>query len=345
MVGFFARRYLFSRNARSVVNIIAAVSVAAVAVPVAAMIILLSVFNGFEGIIRQMRSSYDPDIAITPLRGTAFRMTDLSKQSIAGVEGVGSVSAIYEQSVVAGYRNQKAVALLRGVDSDYEQVLPVESTLVSGRFGVERGEDYDAAVPGLGLAGRLGMHSFVTDDMTLYAVQRGASFSSLLPVDVFSTLTLPVAAVFAIDAETDADNILTSLRAAQRLFERDDDEATALFVRVADGAQAKSVAKRLQSVAGDRFEVRTREQMNASLYRIIRYEKWGIFFIALAVLIVASLSIVGVLAIVIVEKRRDITTLRMLGADRRLIRSIFVAEGMLICGLGGAAGLVAGVAA
>lgn len=336
----FARRYLFSRNSRSVINIIAGVSIAAVAVPVAAMIILLSVFNGFEGIIRQLRSSFDADLTVSPVRGAAFRIEELPKSMILDVEGVEAASFVVEQSALAGYRSERTVATVRGVDEDYAKVLPVEDTITTGDFEVSRGET-ERIVLGRGLAYELGIRAFVIDEVTLYAVRRN-SFSTLLPVDGFSTLQLPVSALFAIDAETDGNNALVSLRAAQQLFDYPQ-SATGLLVKVADEGSTDAVKARIERVAGEDFKVTTRDEANASLYRIMRYEKWGIFIIALLVLVIASLSIVGVLVMLIIEKRRDIETLGALGADRTLRRAIFRTEGVLICSLGGVAGVLTGV--
>lgn len=337
----FARRYLFSKNSRSVINIIAGVSIAAVAVPVAAMIILLSVFNGFEGIVRQLRSSFDADVAVQPLRGASFAVSELPKERILGVEGVEAASYVVEQGALAGYGGERTVVNVRGVDEDYGRVLPLAETLVAGEGETKLGE-IDRIVLGRGAAYTLGVHSFVMDDVTLYAIRRN-SFSTLLPVDGYSTLSLPVAGIFAIDAETDGNNVLTSLGAAQRLFDYRDG-ATSLLVKAADAEGLASLKKRIEKAAGEGFRVVTKDEANASLYRIMRYEKWGIFVIALLVLVIASLSIVGVLVMLILEKSRDIGTLRALGADSGLLRSIFRTEGMLICGIGGAAGLAAGIA-
>ena len=338
----FARRYLFSRNSRSVINIISGVSIGAVAVPVAAMIILLSVFNGFETIIRGMRSSFDADITVTAARGASFAADELPKSAVAAVEGVGAVSYIVEQGALAGYLDRKVAATVRGVDEDYGLVLPAAETVTAGEYVVQRGDDLDFAIPGQGLAYELGVRSFVADDITIYAMRRN-SFSTLLPVDGYSSAKLPVSGLFAVDAQTDGGALLTSLRAAQRLFDYEG-RVSALLVRSDGTTSPESLRRSIEAVAGDGFRVRTRDEMNASLYRIMRYEKWGIFAIALIILVIASLSVVGALVMLIIEKRRDRETLRALGADLGLVRRIFIAEGMLICSIGGAAGVVAGVA-
>lgn len=344
IVPLFARKYLFSRNSRSVVNIVAGVSLVAVAVPVAAMIVLLSVFNGFESVIGRMRSACDADLTVMPARGAVFAVAQIEKERVrAAAAEVEALSYTLEQGVLMSYEGHRTAARLRGADEDYSLAVPVAGHMVSGEFELQRGEDMDFIVPGLGLARRMGVRTFITDDVTLYALNR-RSFSPLLPVEGVSSQRLPVSAVFAIDADTDEGLAYTSLRAAQRLLELEG-KASALNIKLRSGSDAQSVARRVAAVAGDDFRVLTREELNASVYRLVHYEKWGVFIIAVLVLVVASLSIVGVLAMLVIEKRRDIETLRTLGADRRLIRAVFVAEGVVICSLGGVAGVAAGVAA
>ena len=338
----FARRYLFSRNSRSVINIISGVSVVAVAVPVAAMIILLSVFNGFESLVKQLCSAYDADITVSPATGTAFETAALDDMAIAGTEGVGAVSFVLEQGALLEYKGNQATATIRGIDGNYAAVMPVEETVQNGRFRVQLGEDVNEVILGQGLAYALGVHSFVVDDVTVYALKR-STFSTLLPMDGYSAASFPISGTFTIDAETDRNNAITSLRAAQKLFNYPD-KATALLVRTDDGADATKVKRGIERIAGDGFKVQTRDERNATLYRIMRYEKWGIFLISLMVLVIASFSIVGSLVMLIIDKREDICTLRAMGADTRLVRRIFTAEGMMICGIGGAAGLAAGIA-
>lgn len=158
----------------------------------------------------------------------------------------------------------------------------------------------------------------------------------------FSRRTVPVGGAFSIDLESERTYVLASLRLAQQLLSHPG-RASAVAVRLLPGADAGQVRRLVAQVAGERFSVRTRYEMRASFYRIMTYEKWGVFFIALLVLVVASFSVVGALAMLIVEKRDDIRTLAAMGADRPSIRRIFRTEGLLICGVGAAAGIVLGV--
>ena len=329
----FARRYLFSSQSRSVVNLISGLSVAAVAMPVAAMIILLSVFNGFESLVKSMYSAFDADLTVSPRQGQTFAQRDLDTAALARIPGVG---ALLEHG------GRQATATIRGVDDAYGAVFQLGDAVSAGEWRVRLG-DLERLVVGQSMAWMLGIRSLADADVTLYAVRRG-SFSSLLPLENYTRRTEPVGGVYTLDLETERTYVLASLRLAQELFGYPG-RASALVVRLAPGADAAAVRKTVAEAAGDGFRVRTRDELRASFYRIMTYEKWGIFFIALLVLIIASFSVVGALAMLIVEKRDDISTLRALGADTGLVRAVFRTEGFLICGLGAVAGMTLGVAA
>ena len=336
----FARRYLFSSQSRSVVNLISGLSVAAVAMPVAAMIILLSVFNGFESLVKSMYSAFDADLTVSPRQGQTFAQRDLDTAALARIPGVGALSFTLEQSALLEHGGRQATATIRGVDDAYGAVFQLGDAVSAGEWRVRLG-DLERLVVGQSMAWMLGIRSLADADVTLYAVRRG-SFSSLLPLENYTRRTEPVGGVYTLDLETERTYVLASLRLAQELFGYPG-RASALVVCLAPGADAAAVRKAVAEAAGGGFRVR--DELRASFYRIMTYEKWGIFFIALLVLIIASFSVVGALAMLIVEKRDDISTLRALGADTGLVRAVFRTEGVLICGLGAVAGMTLGVAA
>lgn len=337
---FFARRYLFSPKSRSVVNLISGLSVAAVAMPVAAMIILLSVFNGFETLVRSMCSAFDADLTITPRQGQTFATEGVDTAALLRVPQVGAVSFVLEQSALLEHDGRQATATVRGVDDAYTEVFPISDAVPSGKYRVRLG-DFERLVVGQSMAHMLGIRTLADADVGVYAVRRG-NFSSLLPFDNYVRRTVPVGGVYTLDLETERTYVLASLRLAQELFSHPG-RASALLVRLSGDADPDRVRENLARELGDDYQIRTRYELRASFYRIMTYEKWGIFFISLLVLIIASFSVVGSLAMLIVEKRGDITTLRALGADTSLLRSIFRREGMLICLLGAAIGVVLGV--
>lgn len=336
----FARRYLFSAKSHSVINVISAVSVVAVGVPVAAMIILMSVFNGFAGLVDGMQSAFDADLEVRPREGKTFVISSLPTDSIGSIEGVQAWSAALEQSALAEYNGRQVVVTVRGVDDNYTDVLPMTDYVQTGEFELRLGEIEQACV-GSGVAYRLGVRTFLDTPLNIYSPRRG-EISTLLPIDAYTHRRAWPSGVFTISGDVDDGYILTTIELAQSLFDYDE-RASQLLINVRDGASLERTREQVQTVVGDNFKVVTRLEQQAALYRIMKYEKWGIFFISLLVLIIASFSIVGSLAMLIIDKRDNIATLRALGARTEFVRSIFTGEGALIGTLGAVIGVVIGV--
>lgn len=334
----FARRYLFSKKSHSVINIIAGVSLLSVAMPVAAMIILLSVFNGFESLVKSMASTFDADLTVSVVRGSSFECERIDTLKISQIEGVEAVSFVAEQSVMLEYKGRQMTASLRGVDDNYTSVLEIDKAISSGRYLVRLG-DYDRLVLGRGVAHTLGLRS-LAEPVNIYSLRRN-SFSTLLPIDGYKSCEAEVEGIFSLDAEAEQRYILGSLRQARQLFEMPS-AATALVVRCGD-KELDRVKSEIEQIVGEEFEVKSRYQLDPTFYDIMTYEKWGIFFISLMVLIIAAFSIVGTLSMLIIEKRDEQITLRAMGADHRLITRIFIGEGLLIGAIGGAIGIAIGV--
>lgn len=336
---FIAGRYLRSRKSHSVINIISGVSVAAMATPVAAMVILLSVFNGLEGMVRTLYRAVDADITIRAAEGTVFDAAAADTAAIRAAEGVETLSLVLEQGAMAEVGDRRTIVRLRGVERTYEDVVPVAQTIYGGTFAVGV-DDSRSVVLGHRTAQELGMSRQAAGDMvTLYAINR-ARFSSLLPVGGYTRRTLPVAGFYSIDDEN-GDVAYVSLDVAQDMFNYEG-RASSVAVKLAAGADADAVAERLQRIAGEGMEVLTRERSN-SIYRLMALEKWGVFAVALIVLVVASLTVVGTIVMIMIDKRDDAATLRMMGANRATVRDIFVGEGHLLAGVSLVLGVAAGV--
>lgn len=336
---FIAGRYLRSRKSHSVINIISGVSVAAMATPVAAMVILLSVFNGLEGMVRTLYRAVDADITIRAAEGTVFDAAAVDTAAIRAAEGVETLSLVLEQGAMAEVGDRRTIVRLRGVERTYEDVVPVAQTIYGGTFAVGV-DDSRSVVLGHRTAQELGMSRQAAGDMvTLYAINR-TRFSSLLPVGGYTRQTLPVAGFYSIDDEN-GDVAYVALDVAQDMFNYEG-RASSVAVKLAAGADADAVAERLQRIAGEGMEVLTRERSN-SIYRLMALEKWGVFAVALIVLVVASLTVVGTIVMIMIDKRDDAATLRMMGASRATVRDIFVGEGHLLAVVSLVLGVAAGV--
>lgn len=332
MQWFFARRYLISRSSHSVINIIAGVSLVSVAIPVAAMIILLSVFNGFEGFIKDMYATTDADIEII---GAGEPTLELEERLLA-TEGVEAVCFVLEGEALAQANGRETAIKLRGVDSDYFKVLPLEQSTLQGGDMLVSGER-DLAILTQDVAQMLAIYTIAASKVSLLSLS-GGDIGSILPIRGISSCQLDMGGIIRSSQQLRGTAIIP-YRAAEKLYSR---EKTKVYVRCSESIE--SVVPRLQSIVGEDVTLRTREQKNAAFYQIMRYEKWAVFFVALLVLVIASLSIIGTVIMLIVEKRDQQQTLLSMGADSSFIRGIFVREGLLISGIGGTAGLVVGIA-
>ena len=332
MQWFFARRYLISRSSHSVINIIAGVSLVSVAIPVAAMIILLSVFNGFEGFIKDMYATTDADIEII---GAGEPTLELEERLLA-TEGVEAVCFVLEGEALAQANGRETAIKLRGVDSDYFKVLPLEQSTLQGGDMLVSGER-DLAILTQDVAQMLAIYTIAASKVSLLSLS-GGDIGSILPIRGISSCQLDMGGIIRSSQQLRGTAIIP-YRAAEKLYSR---EKTKVYIRCSESIE--SVVPRLQSIVGEDVTLRTREQKNAAFYQIMRYEKWAVFFVALLVLVIASLSIIGTVIMLIVEKRDQQQTLLSMGADSSFIRGIFVREGLLISGIGGAAGLVVGIA-
>ncbi len=331
-----ARRFLFSPKSHSVINVISRVSMVAVGIPVAAMVILMAVFSGFDDLIRRMYRDFDPDLSVQPAEGKVFDPRTLDVEAIGALEGVAATSLMLEESALVEYRGRQTVATVRGVDSLFGRVVPLERMMYAGRWGD------GGVVVGQGIAYEMGIRVGAAERMRFYVPRRGA-WSALLPMTGFSTAEAPVDGVFVLDAETDGEYVMVPLDLARELLDYGG-MASSLAVRFASGASEKKLKAAVEKLAGKDFRILNRHEQRESMYRIMRLEKWGIFTIGLAVLIIASFSIVGSLIMLIIDKRDGTDTLRALGAGRRMIRGVFVRQGMMIGVIGAAGGLVLGVA-
>ena len=334
-----AGRYVRSPKSHSVINMISAVSIVAMAIPVAAIILLLSIFNGLERMALDNLKSVDSDLSITPREGTTFRVEELPSALLDDLADVEQYSFILEQSALAQMGASRAVVQVRGVDEGYTSVVPVAKNILVGEF-TTRAEENDYVVAAHGVMQDLSSlrTTAIGESMQLYAINR-TRISTLLPVGGYTRRELPIAGIYSID-EDNRSLVITSLKAAQSLFNYAD-RASAVEIRLREGASPERLAEQLQAAVGEHFDVRTREQRN-SIYRLMALEKWGVFCIAVLVMIVASLSIVGTLVMVIIDKRDDVRTLRTMGARRDFVRDIFTAEGLLMALLSLVLGLVLG---
>ena len=338
MVWFkFARRYMFSPKSHSVINIIASVSVLAVAIPTAAMIILMAMFDGLTSTITEYNRAVDADIEIVPQRGTTFDSEALDFERIRSTKGVAATTCYIEQSVMASASGHRTTVALRGIDTNYCDVIPIDKHLMLGDMNRIKAGDVILSAT---VAGELAVYSMGAT-IELYALNR-KQISTLLPSSGISRYTSHLGGEVVTNTLNDATLALGEISRVQRLLNYEG-KLSCVAIKCAKGADAEAVKQRLEGVVGEEFDVVTRNDKNASTNAILRIEKFAIMLIGILIATVAAFSIVGTVLMLITEKRRDIATLRAIGANKRLVERIFVGEGMLLTSTGCILGTLLGV--
>lgn len=340
---FIARRHLLSRKSHSVINLIAGVSVVAVAVPVMALVTILSFHNGLGDFIGKMYSEFDSELRITPKEGIFFEEDPL-RNEIASLPEVEAVSATAEQNVLLTYSGRQWIAAMRGVDSAYADVVPIRRRMVQGQYRLQHG-DLDEAVIGQGVAYALGVQTALLEPLQVYAIRPGggaATTATFLPLSLYRTATIPPTGIYALDEQTDSRHIFVPIRFAQRLTGAGD-KISSLEIRLKEGISPEAGKKAVAAVVGAGFDVKTRFEQKETVYRMVTQEKWIIYLLLMFVVLIAALSLVGSVVMLAADKERDREMLLAMGGTPRLLRRIFTWEGILITACGVAAGLLLGV--
>ena len=333
----FSRRYMFSPKSHSVINIIACVSVIAVAIPTAAMIILLAMFGGLSHTIDSIYSLVDADIEIIPSRGQTFDAEAIDFEAISQLDGVEATAPYLEQSIMAATASRRTTLQLRGIDSTYTRVLPLEKFVARGSVeSLAAGE----IIIGSAAAATLGI-PVIGYPIELYALNR-KQLSTLLPTSGISKRETALGGVINANAEIDESIALVDLTVAEELLNYRG-RLSGVAIKLLAAQDATKIKQSLQAIVGEEFTVRTREEKSESMNALIRLERFAIVLIGALIAIVAAFAIVGSVIMLITEKQRDIATVRSMGASERFVRRIFIGEGMLLTLLGCLIGLIIGV--
>ena len=341
---FIARRYLFARKSHNVINIISAISAAGMAVGTAALIIILSVYNGFDSMVKSMLSNVEPDLMVTPAQGKVFVPEGDAYDWLYDRQSVASICTVLQENVFISYSGQQGVAIAKGVDSIYEEESPLRDHMRSGDFILQRG-DVPLACVGAGLAYDMGINPRFVSPMQIYYPSRTGTISMSNPAASLQSAKVYPSGVFSINNEIDNKLFLVPIGVMRELLEYTD-EVSAVEIRMVEGTprtEVERVKKELSSRLGDGFEVKDRFQQNESLYKMMRYEKISIYLILIFIIIIIAFNIFGSLSMLIIEKKGDIGTFMSMGAPPGMVRRIFVLEGWMISLLGMSCGLVAGI--
>ncbi|PZX64606.1 ABC transporter permease [Hydrotalea sandarakina] len=334
----FARRYFTSKKSTNAITLIAWISISAIMVGTAALIIVLSVFNGFEDLVKGLYADFYADLRITPQVGKTFVLTPKQIQQIQNTGGVAFYSLTAEEKALLVNGDNQSIVFVKGVDSSFTHVNPVQTHLIRGSFNLGTLQKPQLVV-GAGIENALGLDVEKSlYPVTLYMPNR-QSANMLSAEGLYSYNAMP-AGTFMIQEDFDNKYVFTNLAFVKYMLNMDANTFSAVEIKLTKNANTQQVQTELQHLLGNSFKVQTRYQQNESLYTVMEVEKWVIYGILSIILIIAAFNMIGALTMLVLEKQKDITVLKALGASDGLIQKIFLTEGFLLAAVGGGAGMI-----
>lgn len=343
---YVARRYMFSKKSVGAINVISFISVAGVAVGTMALVIVLSVFNGFHDLVASLFTNFDPQIEVVPVKGKTINADAPELDRIRHLDFVDVATDVVEDQAIAVYGDRQRMVTVMGVDENFDQLTNISDILYGDGDFTLRVANLYFGVPGIRLAQDLGLGARWADYLKIYApVRRGQLTDLDTPTDGFvvDSLLSP-GVVYAVNQNKyDRDRIITSIYFARQLFDQDG-MLSSLQLRLKPGTDLSTAKREIKEAAGEKFRVLDRFEQQADTFRIMQIEKVLAYVFLTFILIVACFNIISSLSMLIIDKKNDINTLHNLGANDRQIQSIFLYEGRIISAVGALIGIGLGLA-
>jgi lipoprotein-releasing system permease protein len=338
---FIAKRYLISKKSNNAINVISWISIVAIALTTAALIIVLSAMNGLTNVVADLYHAIEPDLKITAVNSKYMNNKDDLLSKLNSVAGVKHISFSIEENALIKLDDRQAIITIKGVDSEFKKLTHFDTVVTDGIYRFKYNNQF-YGVFGRGVAGRLGINvnDFVSP-ISIYAPVRG-KVDGINPEDAFNKISISPAGIFSLNDDFDFKYVLIDLEAAQQLFDCKNAFST-IELGIEDKAELLAVQKKLQTALGNNYQIKNRYQLNDVLFKTLETEKLWTFLILAFILVIATFNIIGALTMLIIEKKKDIKTLYNLGADQKFIRTIFMQEGFLITSVGAFIGLIIGL--
>lgn len=336
-----AWRYLFSKKSVNVINIINYISMAGMGIGAMALIVVLSVFNGFEGIIKDLHKAFYPEIIITPASGKFFENDTVLFKKIMAQNEVATVATVAEENAYLEYDDRATIATVKGVSDNYLASNEMKSHIRRGVF-ITHEDEQEFAIIGANLNGALNVSLENALEPLKISVPANTNATIFLPEDAFSSAYVFASGIFSVQQEFDSRYVFVSLETARNLI-GDEQAVSAYEVKLKKGADITVVKNKLQEISGENFSVKTRDEINETLYRVVQMERWAVYAILTFILIIISFNILGSLAMLGIEKQRDISILKAMGAGVAQIRNIFLLQGVFSGLIGAVAGVFLGL--
>ena len=341
---YIARRYLFSKKSTHAINVISAISAVGVAVATMALIVTLSVFNGFHDLVATFFTSFDPQIEVVPAQGKTAPADDPVLQKIRQMPQVEVATECLKDQALAIYRGKQTMVTLMGVDNSFEQMSRIDEILYGEGAFILHAANLNFGIVGARLAETLGMNANWDGSLLIYAPRKTGQLDMATPSDGFvvDSLISPGSVFMVKQGKYDRDHVLAPISFARSLFEQQG-MLSSLQISLKNGSDLDEVKNEMKTIAGDKYRVLDRYEQQEDTFRIMKVEKFIAYIFLTFILIVASFNIIGSRSMLIIDKKNDVVTLRNLGATDKQIKRIFLFEGRLISFLGAMAGLLLGL--
>ena len=341
---YIARRYLFSKKSTHAINVISGISVVGVAIATMALVVTLSVFNGFHDLVASFFTSFDPQLKVTPAEGKTVAADDSILTQIRQLPQVEVSTECVEDMALAIYKGRQAMVMIKGVEDNFEQLTHINEILVGdGDFGLHAA-DMDYGIPGIRLAEILGTGYFYDDPIHIYAPRREGQLDMTNPEEAFEEdeLYSPGVLFNVKQSKYDKNYILTNISFARRVFGQQG-MLSSLELRLKPGSKFESVKREIKQLCGKQFVVKDRFEQQDDTFKIMKIEKLIAYIFLTFILMVACFNIIGSLSMLIIDKKDDVVTLRNLGASDKQIVRIFLFEGRMITAFGALLGILIGL--
>lgn len=337
-----ARRYLFSKKSHNAINIISAISASGIAIGTMALIVVLSVFNGFENLISDMFSNFDPDLKITLVKGKTFQVDTEDFEQVRKLKSIAFFTEIVEENALLRFKDKQMPAKIKGVSPGFRQMTQIDQIIYDGKFELNDGA-FERAVPGIGVASILGLGAHFIDPLYIYAPKRTSNINLIRPEKSFNQMATFVSGIFSVQQlQYDDQYVLVSINLARELFEYQNNTVSSIELKLNKNADSEIVKAEINKLIGNKYLIKNRYEQQESFFKIMKIEKWITFLILCFILLIASFNVIGSLSMLIIEKKQDIETLRSIGANNFTIRYIFLFEGWLIAIVGSLSGIILG---
>lgn len=339
---FIAQRYLFSNKKRTIINVISWISLVSIAVGTTALIVVLSVYNGIGELTQTLFNVFDPELKIERVEGKTFQTSTIAYDELASTPGIKAISHVVEENAWMTYRDNESIIQLRGVDDHYAALTGLDTMIYEGSYLLHEGE-LNYLLLGAELYYNMGINAYTNQPVAIHIPKRGSGIGTTM-ADAFNSGYAYPTGNFYIQQDIDSRYVIAPVRMVRDLMNYSTDEVTSLYVALNEGVSVKRTQRQLQELLGPDFSVKDRFEQQPLYYKIFRSERLGVFLILSLIILIATLNLIASLSLLIIDKRKDISTMKSLGMEEETIRRTFFNEGMMIGIIGAVGGLLIGFA-